>query len=351
MTIFPDTIILNGTEHRVKDLLKTKNQAAAPGIESDVLDFLAQWYGPENTITAHTSGSTGPPKAIFLEKKFVAQSAVRTLYFFGLNPKARILLCLPLRYIAGKLMVVRALLGGLDLCTADPSDDFAFLAQCRANHFRFAAMVPNQVTKLLAAPERFDGLSSLLIGGSALSSRLEAGLGRVPTACFASYGMTETATHIALRRINGQNASDRFQCLAQIQVGLSERGCLTIKMPGLDVPFLETNDLAKLDGPESFRILGRADNVIICGGIKYFPEILEKKLEDLIASPFFIGSQPDETLGNRIVLVVEGRDDEHMKKILKAHFSQRLDRYERPKDILFKDTLKRTETGKIIRQI
>ena len=312
MNIFPDTLILNGTAHRVKDLLQT--QACVPDIQSDVVDFLAQWYGPENTITAHTSGSTGPPKAIFLEKKFVAQSAIRTLDFFDLKPKARILLCLPLRYIAGKLMVVRALLGGLDLCTAEPTDDFDFLIQCRPNPFRFAAMVPNQVTKLLEAPERFDGLSSLLIGGSALSSRLETELGKVPTACFASYGMTETATHIALRRINGQNASDRFQCLDQIQVGLSERGCLTIEMPGLDVPFLETNDLAALDGPETFRILGRADNVIICGGIKYFPETLEKKLEDLIACPFFIGSQPDETLGHRIVLVIEGRTDEHMKK-------------------------------------
>ena len=122
-------------------------------------------------------------------------------------------------------------------------------------------------------------------------------------------------------------------------------------MPGLDVPSLETNDLAELDGPESFRILGRADNVIISGGIKYFPEILEKKLEALIPCPFFIGSQPDETLGHRIVLVVEARADEHMKNTMETYFTQRLDRYERPKDILFKDTLKRTETGKIIRQI
>nr|WP_319392961.1 AMP-binding protein [uncultured Desulfobacter sp.] len=349
MNIFPDTLILNGTEHRVKTLLQS--QACVPGMESDVLGFLAQWYGSENTITAHTSGSTGPPKAIFLGKQFVAQSAMRTLDFFNLKPKARVLLCLPLRYIAGKLMVVRALLGGLDLCTADPTDDFAFLAHTRASPFRFAAMVPNQVSKLLEAPERFEGLERLLIGGSALSSGLENGLGDVPTACFASYGMTETATHIALRRINGQKASDRFQCLDQIQVGLSERGCLTIEMPGLDVPSLVTNDLAELDGPESFRILGRADNVIISGGIKYFPEVLEKKLEDLIACPFFIGSQPDEILGHKIVLVVEARADEDMKKKLVTHFTQRLDRYERPRDILFKDTLKRTETGKIIRQI
>jgi len=350
VNIFPDTLCTNGTVHRVKTLLQAGRPACSPGIESDVIDFLTQWYGPSNTITAHTSGSTGPPKPIFLAKKFVAQSAMRTLESFELKSGQRILLCLPLRYIAGKLMVVRALLGRLDLCTAEPTDDFVFLARCQSNSFRFAAMVPNQVTKLLEDPNRFKGLDRLLIGGSALPSRLETELGNVPPACFASYGMTETATHIALHRINGQNVSDSFQCLKGIQVGLSERGCLTIEMPGLDAPCLVTNDLAELDGHKAFRILGRADNVIISGGIKYFPEILEKKLEDLIAYPFFIGALPDETLGHRIILAIEARADEQLEKKLEAFFAQRLDRYERPRDIVFKDTFKRTETGKIIRQ-
>ena len=351
VNIFPDTLCLNGTVHRVKTLLQKESQACSPGIESDVIDFLTQWYGPQNTISVHTSGSTGRPKPIFLAKKFVAQSAMRTLEFFELDSGHRILLCLPLRYIAGKLMVVRALLGRLDLCTVDPSDDFTFLARCRDNSFRFAAMVPNQVTKLLEDPNRFEGLDSLLIGGSALPLRLETELGNVPTACFASYGMTETATHIALRRINGQNASDRFQCLKDIQVRLSERGCLTIEMPGLDALCLVTNDLAELDDHKTFRILGRADNVIISGGIKYFPEIIEKKLEDLIAYSFFIGALPDETLGHRIVLAIEARADEQFEKKLEAFFPKRLDRYETPRDIVFKDTFKRTETGKIIRQL
>nr|WP_246293795.1 AMP-binding protein [Desulfobacter latus] len=331
--------------------MQKKRQDCPPGIASDVIDFLAQWYGPQNVITVHTSGSTGPPKAIFLEKKFVAQSALRTLEFFNLKSGQRILLCLPLRYIAGKLMVIRALLGELDLCTAEPSDDFAFLAQCRDTPFRFAAMVPNQVTKLLEYPERFEALGALLIGGSALPAILDTELQTVPTACFASYGMTETATHIALRRINGQNASDRFYCLKGIHVGLSEKGCLTIEMPGLETPCLFTNDLAELDDYKTFKILGRADNVIISGGIKYFPEILEKKLEDLVAYPFFIGALPDEILGNRIILVIETRADEQLEKKLEAFFDQHLNRYERPKDIVFKDKFKRTETGKIIRRI
>lgn len=349
--IFPDTLCINGTVHRVKTLLQEGRRACPPGIESDVIDFLSQWYGPQNFITVHTSGSTGPPKPIFLDKLFVAQSAVRTLRFFRLEPGQRILLCLPLRYIAGKLMVIRALLGQLDLCTADPSDDFSFLAQCRDNPFVFAAMVPNQVTKLLENPKRFEGLNALLIGGSALPASLETGLGNVPTACFASYGMTETATHIALRRINGQDASDRFHCLQGIEVGLSQKGCLTIDMPGLDLPHLFTSDLAELDDNKTFRILGRADHVIISGGIKYFPETLEKKLEDLIEYPFFIGALPDETLGHRIVLAIEARADEQLEKKLEAFFARRLDRYERPKDIVFKEKFERTETGKIIRRI
>ena len=360
VNFFPDTLCINGTVYRVKTLLQKGRQVCLPGIESDVIDFLAQWYGPQNTITVHTSGSTGPPKAIFLEKKFVAQSAMRTLEFFKLKPGQRILLCLPLRYIAGKLMVVRALLGRLDLCTAEPTDDFDFLAQWRDNPFRFAAMVPNQVIKLLKYPKRFAALGSLLIGGSSLPAILETELQTVSTACFASYGMTETATHIALRRINGPAASDFFHCLEGISVGLSPEGCLTIEMPGLNgvgpdesdlsgAP-LTTNDLAELVDRTTFRILGRADNVIISGGIKYFPETIEKKLENKIEQPFFIGSLPDEILGRRMVLVIEAMSDNSLEKRVTHVFDQCLDRYERPKKIVFKESFKRTETGKIIRQ-
>ena len=351
VNIFPDTLCINGAVYRIKTLLQEGPPVCPPGIESDVVDFLAQWYGPENTVTVHTSGSTGPPKAIFLEKTFVAQSAMRTLEFFELKPGQRILLCLPLRYIAGKLMVVRALLGRLDLCTAEPTDEFAFLAQCRDTPFRFAAMVPNQVAKLLDHPERFEGLGALLIGGSALPATLETQLQTLPTACFASYGMTETATHIALRRINGPDASDFFQCMGDISVGLSPKGCLTIEMPGLDksAPLI-TNDMAELIDSVAFRILGRADNVIISGGIKYFPETIEKKLESAIEQPFFIDSLPDETLGHCMVLVIEAMPDNLLEKKMAQLFDQHLDRYERPKKIVFKKPFKRTETGKIIRQ-
>ncbi len=349
--LYPDYLTINGTVHQIKTLLQGTGQIFPPGLESDIVEFLVQWYGPEPTITVNTSGSTGPPKIIFLEKPFVAQSAMRTLEFFALKPGQRTLMCLPLRYIAGKLMVVRALLGKLDLCTAEPTDDFAFLSQCRDTPYRFAAMVPNQVIKLLDDPTRFEGLDTLLVGGAALPSLLETALQNVHTACFASYGMTETATHIALRRINGRNASDSFHCLKGIQVGLSESGCLTIEMPGLKGERLVTHDVATLEDHNTFKILGRSDHVIISGGIKYFPEILEKKLDDLIEYPFFIGALPDKILGHRIVLVIEAQEEPQLERQLKTFFLQRLDRYERPKEIVFTAALKRTETGKIIRRI
>ena len=348
--LFPDTVCINGRSHEVKALLQTR-PAVPPGIEADTLDFLAQWYDGEDHITVHTSGSTGPPKAILLSKRFVARSALRTLTFFQLTPGRRILLCLPLRYIAGKLMVVRALLGQLDLCTAEPDDDFLFLASCRDYPLGFAAMVPNQVTKLLKEPGLFHGIESLLIGGSALPSALEKGLHKVPTACFASYGMTETATHIALRRINGPDSSDFFCCLDGIAVGVTPKGCLFIEMPGLEENRLVTNDLARVVDGNRFCILGRADNVIISGGIKYFPEVLEKKLEPGVGYPFFIGSVPDEILGSRLVLVVEAREEKALEKKLSALCARVLDRYERPKAIVFKEVFHRTETGKRIRRM
>ena len=350
MTLFPETICINGVVHQVKSLPETFTKAFSPALVPDVIEFLAQWYDPCDTITVHTSGSTGPPKPITLKKQFVAQSATRTLRFFNLQPGQRTLLCLPLRYIAGKLMVVRALLGQLDLCTAEPDNDFSFLAQTPGTCFCFAAMVPNQVIKLLEHPELFEGIKALLIGGSALPKQLEKGLENVPTACFSSYGMTETATHIALRRINGPNRSDWFHCLDGIEVALSGKECLTILMPGLGDACLMTNDLAELTDCYTFRILGRADNVIISGGIKYFPEILEKKLEGTIDHRFFIGAIPDERLGSQIVLVVEAKKQEDLEKKLETVFHRCLDRYERPRKIVFQEKLSRTETGKIIRR-
>lgn len=351
MNLFPQHIKLNGQSALVSDLLQHSEKRAE--WEKEWVDFLAKWYDPEDFIEAPTSGSTGTPKTIRLKKDFVAASAMRTIRFFSLEENDRVLHCLPSRYIAGKLMIVRALLGKLDLHLVDPATDFKFLQN---EHFKFAAMVPNQVSKILdfdpaiAGWLRNFGVEFLLIGGAAIPRSLEEKLQTISTACYSSYAMTETATHIALRKINGEGAHEFYHCLDDIRVELAENGCLRIMMPGLINPYLQTTDLAELKDEKTFRILGRADHVIISGGIKYSPEKLEEKLATSIAQPFMISALPHDTLGQQLVLVVEGNKNRETISQLKTICRQQLSQYEQPRQIIFISQLPRTDNGKIDRQ-
>lgn len=348
MELFPDHLMIAGKSWPVADLLYRENEA----IPLDMRDLLREWYSESPYLAVQTSGSTGPPKTLFLAKTCVAASARRTLDFFQLQRADLVLLCLPLRYIAGKLMVIRALLGRLDLCFVDPGCDFSpplLFPQGTQKRIRFAAMVAHQVHKLLLHPVSLAGIDTLLLGGSSLPPPLARALLDVRCACYIGYGMTETATHIALRRINGTQPSSWYRALPGIGISLQEDGRLTITMPGEDEPLI-TNDLAEIqeDDPQMFHILGRVDNVIISGGIKYIPEVLEKKLAPLLPMPFFITSLPDDKLGEKIVLVVQGKEDGELRRRI-ARRATVLDRYERPKEILFKERFLQTATGKIRR--
>lgn len=337
--LFPSHFCLNGRVQSIETLIEK--------VQDDLADFLREWYNDKHYIVVKTSGSTGQPKQIQLEKAFVAQSAYRTINYFKLNKGSRLLLCLPMQYIAAKLMVVRALLGHLDLHQVSPNSDFQCLQN--AENFQLVAMVPNQVAKLLKNTLALTKIEVLLIGGSALPLSLDTALQAVPMACYLGYGMTETATHIALRRINGKQRSEFYECLEGIHVQLSN-DCLVINMPLL-TSALQTNDLAVLEGESSFKILGRADNMIISGGIKYQPEQLEKRLEAYLNQPFFIASEPDEHLGERIILVIEGEETSQQVKDLSVIFCQVFTRYETPKVVYFQTSLLRTRTGKLIRKI
>jgi O-succinylbenzoic acid--CoA ligase len=231
------------------------------------------------------------------------------------------------------------------LYVVDPATDFEILRS--GLHFKFAAMVINQLVKCLDFG--FSGLEFLLIGGSAVPAPLEEKLRDVKTACYSSYAMTETATHIALRQLNGTGKDDYYHCLGGIRVGLDGNGCVRIEMPGLEGGYLQTNDLGELRDGQTFRILGRADNRIISGGLKFSPEALEKKLESAIDLPFYISSKPDERLGARLVLVVEGRESPGLVARLRKTCSERLARYEQPREIIFTPALPRTGNGKIKR--
>ena len=340
-------IILNNQKITPEVIAEQISNPNLPEWEKELYLFLNEWFSDSDVVLAQTSGSTGEPKPIELPKLVMQKSAERTIQYFGLQKNDRLLLSLPCRYIAGKMMVVRAIVGQMNLIAVDPTTDFEFLED---EKFDFGAMVPNQVFKLFeqsSGIEKLQNIHNLLIGGSGISGELEARISPLSSRIVITYGMTETASHIAIRELSGKRKSDFYHCLSGISVGLSENDCLQIYLPEF-TGLLQTNDMAELQSNTAFRILGRADSVIISGGIKYSPEALEKKLEALINKRFVVSSVPDEKLGEKLALVIEGNPAG--TTVLEQKINTLLAPFERPKIICFLEHFPQTVSGKIIRE-
>jgi len=287
-------------------------------------------------------------RSIELPKSVMVKSAERTIEYFGMQKNDQLLLSLPCQYIAGKMMAVRAIVGQMNLVTVDPTTDFDFLEH---EIFDFGAMVPNQVFKLMENPsgrEKLQNIRNLLVGGSSISETLEMQISQLSTRIVSTYGMTETASHIAIRELSGDRKSDLYNCLPGISVSISETGCLQIHLPEFAEP-IQTNDLAQLHSDTSFKILGRTDSVIISGGIKYSPELIEKKLEGLIDRRFIISSVPDEKLGEKLVLIIEG--EPFNTNTMEQKLAEILPSFERPRSIVFREKFQETASGKIVRKL
>ena len=322
--------------------------SSVPEWEQELYLFLSEWFSDSDFVLAQTSGSTGDPKPIELPKSVMVKSAERTIEYFGMQKNDQLLLSLPCQYIAGKMMAVRAIVGQMNLVTVDPTTDFDFLEH---EIFDFGAMVPNQVFKLMENPsgrEKLQNIRNLLVGGSSISETLEMQISQLSTRIVSTYGMTETASHIAIRELSGDRKSDLYNCLPGISVSISETGCLQIHLPEFAEP-IQTNDLAQLHSDTSFKILGRTDSVIISGGIKYSPELIEKKLEGLIDRRFIISSVPDEKLGEKLVLIIEG--EPFNTNTMEQKLAGILPSFERPRSIVFREKFQETASGKIVRKL
>lgn len=308
--------------------------------------FLKEWYSPSPVLTLHTSGSTGKPKEIIVRKDQMLQSAAITCDYLGLKTGDTALLCLSLEYIAGKMMVVRALYGGLNLLVTDTSGHP--LVEDR-QQIDFAAMVPLQVYNSLQRKEekeRLIKIGRLIIGGGAIDSQLEKALKVFPNAIYSTYGMTETVSHIALRRISGKEADAWYTPLPGVQVKLSEEGTLVIHAPRVADNLVITNDIAEIGTKGTFRILGRKDNVIISGGIKTRIEAIEAALRPHINGPIAFTSAPHPRLGEAVVLLITpATDPDHARKACSRH----LPRLQQPLHTLVVDAIPQTKNGKIDR--
>jgi len=278
-------------------------------------------------------------------------SARITCRFLGLHEGDTALLCMPLDYIAGKMMVVRALTCGLKLIVEEPSSQPLQDSTLSTLHspLDFAAMVPLQVWNLLQkTPERLRQIRHLLIGGGAINDELAEALKDFPNYIWSTYGMTETLSHIALRRLNGPERSDWYTPFEGVTVSLNDEGCLVIDAPAVHDGPLVTNDIAELStfnsqlSTQQFRILGRKDNVICSGGIKIQIEEVERLLRPHLTAPFMITKAPDVRLGEQVVLLTESTDISAIQTCCR----QVLPRYWQPRRILPVEHIPMTETGK-----
>ena len=295
---------------------------------------------------------------MLVEKRRMEASARITCNFLGLKEGDTALLCLPLDYIAGKMMVVRALTCGLKLIAVDPSSHPLKSTQkdCNATLSKrepsllctFAAMVPMQVWNSLQVPEerqRLMDIRHLIIGGGAIDESLAAALADFPHNVWSTYGMTETLSHIALRRLNGPERSEWYTPFDGVRVSLSDEGCLVIDAPAVcDAP-LTTNDIAVVEQGR-FRILGRKDNVICSGGIKIQIEEVERRLHPHTCVPYLITKAPDPQLGEQVVLLTESADTESLKALCRSV----LPRYWQPRRFVTVEHLPLTATGKPARK-
>ncbi|MBT4382181.1 MAG: AMP-binding protein, partial [Candidatus Marinimicrobia bacterium] len=303
-------------------------------IWNDVNQFISDWYSPNDEMSLQTSGSTGKPKSISVKKEWMKNSAQLTGKTFGLNEGNSALLCMPMKYVAGKMMVVRALELGLDLKVVEPSSS---PLKDIDDQIDFAAMAPLQLEN---SSNDLDKVKTLIVGGGSVNRSLVEKLQNVSPQVFETYGMTETLTHVAIKPLNGPNKSDLFQALDRIHFKINERDCLVIHAPMLSPESIVTNDIIELINDISFRWLGRYDNVINSGGIKIIPEVVEGKLAQSIKDRrFFIAGVVDESLGEKVVLIIEGDEIALSFDLLEKH--------ERPKEIYFIRNFVETGSGKI----
>ena len=315
----------------------------------DIGIFLLNWLDDKEYITVQTSGSTGKPKQIELLKEHMINSALATGEYFSCKENTKALLCLSANYIAGKMMLVRAMVLGWDIHLVSPISN---PLENLTTSYDFCAMVPMQVEASLTNLHK---VKKLIIGGAPISSMLYKELQKVTTNCYATYGMTETITHIAVKKVNNfstaiSNDSEKsyFYILPNVSITQDDRDCLVINAPKVSNETIVTNDIVKLTSNSSFTWLGRYDNVINSGGVKIFPEQIEEKLSQLIEKRFFVAGIPDERLGKKLILVIES---DIRLCISKFDYEKcKLTKFEIPKQVFELPKFIETASGKVQRK-
>lgn len=336
---------LDNVSYKHEDLMEVAYSYVKEGdaYQQELGNFLLDWLDDNDYVTAQTSGSTGKPKKITIKKEAMVQSAIATGDFFNLSPGDKVLHCLPSNFIAGKMMIVRAIVLGLELDMVEPS---ALPLIDYEKDYAFCAFTPMQLKNFA---KHLKNIKVAIVGGGQVSDAIIEMIKDKKPVVYETYGMTETVTHIAVKKLNNFNAEDtytrsHFKTLPNITVSADDRSCLVIDAPYLSSEKIVTNDIVTIHSETSFEWLGRFDNVINSGGIKLYPEQIEKNLKGILNQRFFIASLPDDALGEKVILVIEGENN------LDTSIFEGLAKYEKPKAIFALPKFIETKSGKIQRK-
>lgn len=341
--IHPD-FQLNGASYTREDVLEIGYSLVKEGEDHEIHigDFLLDWVSDRPILEVFTSGSTGKPKKIKLQKEHMVNSALATGSFFKLSPRNTALLCLPCSGIAGKMMLVRAMVLGLQVDYVNPSST---PLENNSKAYDFAAMVPLQVQHSLSKLSR---IKKLIIGGAPVEIGLKQEISKSGIQVYETYGMTETITHIALKEL-APVPKPYFETLPNVSITLDNRGCLVIDAPKVSDDKVITNDLAEIISNRQFTWLGRFDSIINSGGVKLVPEQIEQKLSGIIEGRYFVTGTDDATLGQKLVLILEGQAKDSMALLESIKSANVLSKYEVPKAVYFVKSFVETPTKKIDR--
>jgi o-succinylbenzoate---CoA ligase len=348
-----NTVHFNGRDVRITEILNGSASPASP-FESASFAFISNWLGEAEVFRQQTSGSTGAPKIILISRTAMISSAKMTQQALQLEEGNSALLCLDPNYIAGKMMIVRAFVTGMKLLAVEPSLNPLDKSNLRQQFIDFTALIPAQLTAILASDSQYmlDQFKNIIVGGAPMNEQMVSLVAGYTARIFATYGMTETVSHIALQHVNGPSASEYFKVLPGVSIHTDERGCLQIKTPFLE-DLVTTNDIVEIKNGDEFKWIGRSDNVINTGGVKIVPEKLEAEIQNvftvlLAENRFIISSVPDTVFGEKLILLIEGSLPTSVEN-LKSSLQEALPRNLVPKHIVENATLVTTENGKINR--
>jgi o-succinylbenzoate---CoA ligase len=323
---------------------------ASTEYEQKVIDFCKKWQSGQQEFILKTSGSTGEPKPITLTRFQMEASAKLTGKTFDLQKGDKALVCLNVEYIAGIMMLVRGMVLELELTIIEPNSNP--LDNLQSSLFDFAAFVPLQLQNIMAHKNQVSVLNkmkAIIVGGAAVNEVLEQEIQNLHVPVFSTYGMTETVSHIAIRRLNGEDRTDNFKVLDNVKIGIDERNCLNIKADASNNDLVQTNDIVEIVNESAFKLIGRFDNIINSGGVKIQLEKVEKTAEQYLkGNRFFAFGIEDLVLGQKLILVVEVDFlSEENKNMLIQNLNKNLSKYEIPKQIFTINPFSETPTGKI----